>query len=526
MSALRSHWQFIVRDGMREGGVGLMHGPSSDLIKRRFDALLLASAAIVWWTNAAGEFVEEQPYWQTYTGQTWDEYRGNRWISCLHPDDKNSIFAEWTKALSTGSLYFTQGRIWSAKHEAYRAVQMRGIPIKNDEIQVEGWLGALTDVQDSIDINSLLQRTQEDLAASLKALRDREAMWAQELGRLRAREEQIQMLMREVNHRSQNLLGIVLAIAHRTWEAAPEDFMHRFETRVHALSSSHKLLLENGWQGADLDQLARSQLAHFGDLIGTRIRFQGAKMFLTPGATQTLGMAFHELATNAAKHGALSNERGGVEITWHIVVEGFDPSFAMEWTERGGPPTRKGGSGFGSTVLTQLVERTLGGTTRLDFEQAGVMWKLKCPLYSVLEGSSPPTRRPDPPAPIPLARGPRVLVVEDESFVALQIEQALQKADFRFAGIAARADDAISIIKEQGCEAAVLDVRLADGTSERIAELLSERSIPFVVLTAYSREQLPEGLREAPYLPKPHGSASLVQALHKCLGFPEPNQAA
>lgn len=59
MSALRSHWQFIVRDGMREGGVGLMHGPSSDLIKRRFDALLLASAAIVWWTNAAGEFVEE-----------------------------------------------------------------------------------------------------------------------------------------------------------------------------------------------------------------------------------------------------------------------------------------------------------------------------------------------------------------------------------------------------------------------------------------------------------------------------------
>jgi PAS domain S-box-containing protein len=142
---------------------------------KRFDALLLASASIVWWTNAAGEFVEEQPSWREYTGQTWEEYRGSAWVSCLHPDDRASIIADWTSAVASGSPYFTQGRIWSAKHNAYRAFQTRGIPIKNESGQIEEWLGALTDIQDSIDIKALLDRTQTDLADSLKALRLSEA---------------------------------------------------------------------------------------------------------------------------------------------------------------------------------------------------------------------------------------------------------------------------------------------------------------------------------------------------------------
>ena len=142
---------------------------------RRFDALLLASASIVWWTNASGEFVEEQPSWREYNGQTWEEYRGSAWVSCLHPDDRDSIIADWTSAVASGSPYFTQGRIWSAKHSAYRAFQTRGIPIKNEGGQIEEWLGALTDIQDSIDIKALLDRTQTDLADSLKALRLSEA---------------------------------------------------------------------------------------------------------------------------------------------------------------------------------------------------------------------------------------------------------------------------------------------------------------------------------------------------------------
>ena len=71
---------------------------------RRFEALLLASANIVWWTNAAGEFVEEQPYWREYTGQTWEEYRGSRWVSCLHPEDRDAIAEDWKGAVSSGGL--------------------------------------------------------------------------------------------------------------------------------------------------------------------------------------------------------------------------------------------------------------------------------------------------------------------------------------------------------------------------------------------------------------------------------------
>jgi hypothetical protein len=104
---------------------------------------------------AAGDFVEEQPFWAAYTGRTWDQYKGSGWVSCLHPDDVQSITADWQSAVSSGAPYFTQGRIWSAKHNGYRAFQKRGIPIKDENGNVVEWLGALIDIQDSIDAKSL-----------------------------------------------------------------------------------------------------------------------------------------------------------------------------------------------------------------------------------------------------------------------------------------------------------------------------------------------------------------------------------
>src|SRR5215470_19888719 len=109
---------------------------SDALMSQRLDGMLLASVSIVWWTNAAGEFVEEQPYWEAYTGQTWEEYRGSSWTSRLHPDDRNNIIADWAKAVASGGPYFTQGRVWSAKHGAYRAFQTRGIAIRNERDEI------------------------------------------------------------------------------------------------------------------------------------------------------------------------------------------------------------------------------------------------------------------------------------------------------------------------------------------------------------------------------------------------------
>jgi PAS domain S-box-containing protein len=161
------------------------------LNSKRFHALLLASASIVWWTNAAGEFVEEQPYWQAYTGQTWDEYRGSRWTSCLHPDDRDSIVRDWAKAVTSGGPYFTQGRIWNVRYGAYRAFQMRGIPIRNERDEIVEWLGALTDVQDTIDIKSLLRDARKDLAETLQALRISEARSRTQAEQLRALSDEL-----------------------------------------------------------------------------------------------------------------------------------------------------------------------------------------------------------------------------------------------------------------------------------------------------------------------------------------------
>ncbi|HZZ60823.1 MAG TPA: HWE histidine kinase domain-containing protein [Roseiarcus sp.] len=142
---------------------------------RPFEALLLASADVVFWANAAGELVESQPYWQDYTGQTWEEYRGSRWVACLHPDDREAVVADWKAAVASGGPYFSQGRVWSARHNAYRAFQTRAIAVRNSDGEVEEWLGALTDVQDTIDIKALLDSARDDLANSLRSLRLREA---------------------------------------------------------------------------------------------------------------------------------------------------------------------------------------------------------------------------------------------------------------------------------------------------------------------------------------------------------------
>ncbi len=190
---------------------------------------MLASTNIVWWTNAAGEFVEEQPYWQDYTGQTWDEYRGSRWVSSLHPEDRDAIVKDWKEAVSTGGLYFTQGRIWSTKHNGYRAFQTRGLPVKNEAGEIEEWLGALTDIQDTIDIKSLVERPRDELASAVRLLRQREAEARVRLAEMQAHQERIQLLVEEIKHRTRNLLAIIQAIAVKVYAKGAPDFLPRFQ---------------------------------------------------------------------------------------------------------------------------------------------------------------------------------------------------------------------------------------------------------------------------------------------------------
>lgn len=191
-----------------------------------------------------------------------------------------------------------------------------------------------------------------------------------------AHEQHIGLLMREIDHRARNLLTVVGAVARHTVATSPQDFLHRFEQRIQALAASQDLLIGSRWTNIPVDRLIAAHLAHLDDLLGARIRLEGPEVRVNPAAAQALGMAVHELATNAAKYGALSNRTGHVELHWSIDA----PDFRMSWLEVGGPavtpPARRG---FGSTVIGAMVRAALGGTVKLDFAAAGLCWQVECP---------------------------------------------------------------------------------------------------------------------------------------------------
>src|SRR5258706_2919001 len=139
---------------------------------------------------------------------------------------------------------------------------------------------------------------------------------AQDVTERKAHEEQVHLLMREANHRAKNMLSLVQAIARQTAAREPEDFVGRFTERIQALAANQDLLVRNEWQGVDVEDLVRAQLAHFADLVGSRITVHGPKLGLNAAAAQAVGLALHELATNAGKYGALSTDAGRVDIRW------------------------------------------------------------------------------------------------------------------------------------------------------------------------------------------------------------------
>jgi PAS domain S-box-containing protein len=205
---------------------------------------------------------------------------------------------------------------------------------------------------------------------------------AQDITERKEREEKEHLLMREINHRAKNMLSVVASIAHQTSARNPEDFVERFSERVQALSANQDLLVRNEWKGVEIADLVRAQLAHFADLVGSRIVLGGPELRLNPASAQAIGLALHELATNAGKYGALSTDKGRVDIGW-----GTDgDTFTMSWTEREGPPvTAPRQRGFGTLVMESMAERSVDGTVDLDYAPSGLTWRLTCPAGNALE---------------------------------------------------------------------------------------------------------------------------------------------
>ena len=196
---------------------------------------------------------------------------------------------------------------------------------------------------------------------------------------LRDREARLALLAREVDHRARNILATVLAITRRTRADSVPAFVETLTGRIHALSRAHTLLAEGQMVGADLKRLVEQELAAYGGSEG-RVRISGFRLALGPESAQPLGMTLHELATNAAKYGALSVPGGRVAIEWSW---GSDGRFVMRWTETGGPAVRKPSRlGFGSELIEVLTQQ-LGGETNLDWRAEGLVCELNLPANAL-----------------------------------------------------------------------------------------------------------------------------------------------
>lgn len=341
----------------------------------------------------------------------------------------------------------------------------------------------------------------------------------------KSKEAQVSQLMREVNHRSKNLLAVVQAVARQTAAKSPKDFVASFEQRLLALAKAQDLLIKGEWRHVRLEDLVRAELSHFASLIGRRIILNGPELAVSPAAAQALGMAFHELATNAAKYGALSNDVGVVTVTWRMEKQkGAEPRLQLEWREVGGPtvapPVSKG---FGSTVVGPMVRGGLGAEVDVQFAPAGVTWRMSCDASRIIAVGEAPRGLPQSASPAASVEPPasesrgRILVVEDEPLVSMELADALESAGFTVLGPVATNDDAFALVEEHGCDGAVLDVNLGRETSEPLALKLVADGVPFVTLTGYAPDQLPAPFQRAPHLTKPVRTEILVVELAGCL---------
>ncbi len=311
------------------------------------------------------------------------------------------------------------------------------------------------------------------------------------------------LLAREVDHRARNALAVVQSIIRLSRSQTIEEYVSTVEGRIKALARAHALLSDSRWHGADLGVLVMEELAPFRSADAHKIEIVGANVSLLPHMAQGLALALHELATNAAKHGALSSLTGKVRLNWELRPDVLD----LHWHESGGPKTTAPSArSFGLKVIHASIEQQLGGKVTFDWQPRGLQCTLSIPLQEPMRprASQPARERPERDAAQPaIANGRRVLLVEDEALVAMMIQECLIEWGHSVLGPISRAAEALALAKEGEFDAAILDINLGDGMAYPVAEILSTRGVPFVFVTGYEADTVDGRFSEVPILQKP-----------------------
>jgi PAS domain S-box-containing protein len=312
--------------------------------EQQFHTLADAIPQLVWMAGPDGTMFWLNGRFYEYTGLQPGDGVSRDWRAFLPPDSLSEMSQLWARSIATGAALEIELSLRGHDGQ-YRPFLTRIIPVRDSASNIYLWIGTHIDISEQ-----------------------------------RQREEHIRFIINELSHRTKNLLAVVMAVANQTAQHAEDvaQYQKRFTERLLALSHCHELLVKDSWHGASFHDLVSAQMKPFGEVTAGRINAAGPPIILRPEAVQHLGLALHELATNASKHGALSGDRGEVQIQWEL--DSATDRIWFRWREKGGPPVvppqRRG---FGHVVIEKIVPGALQGDGALVFASTGVNWTFQFP---------------------------------------------------------------------------------------------------------------------------------------------------
>ena len=461
----------------------------------RLEAVLQASGIGAWQWLPKTDETEYLGRWGEMLGYRTEEIKTNKtaWEDFLHPDEREHLLDNFDRLLKGEKDVF---------YEEHRMRHKDG-----------HWIWVL----DSCRVVERDAANQPEVVIGIHF----------DISERRDAEERMRAISLEVDHRSKNLLAVVQSLVSMTKLDSEETFKTTLRGRIQALARAHELLSRSRWKGADLRVIAEEELGPYTAERGGDIEIEGPPTFLSASSIQALAMTLHELATNAAKHGALSVPDGRLRLTWHVLPHGSD--FEILWEEQGrkAAATTAPTSGFGSRLMRMMIESQLGGTLETEILDHGFRCRMRVPTALVLRAASEPHgphvgSTPLPEAPEKLV-GRRILLVEDEAMLAAETASQLEAAGHTIVAVASRVSEATMIAAGVDVEAAVLDLNLHGELSFPVADTLRERGIPFVFVTGYQHENLiPARFKSAPVVSKPFPRDALLNALAKTCAEPLP----
>ncbi|MES1202592.1 MAG: HWE histidine kinase domain-containing protein [Pseudomonadota bacterium] len=420
---------------------------------------------MAWMADPDGRIYWYSQRWYDYTGLTAKDAAN----SAVHPEHYERIATRFLEHIRNGEVWEDVIPIRGMDGE-YRWFLSRAMPRRDGAGRITRWFGANTDITE----------------------------------RLEAQERQA-LLTREIDHRAKNALAVVQAVVRLSRADDPSTFQAAVEGRIAALARSHALLAQSRWQGVDLEMLLREELAPFAG--SGRVLVAGPTYILFPETAQTMALVLHELATNAAKHGALSQTEGALHVAWSIDQAG---GLSFNWTETlaapVAPPTR---TGFGTSLFAQSIERHLGGTYSTDLKSTGLVCTLSIP-------SRPSTQAPSSKKAPSMSEKLKVLLVEDDALIAMEMEERLTEMGYAVLGPAATIEAAEQIIAQTPPAIALLDANLRGRTTVELGVALAAKGVKIAFCTGYEEVKgLPPHLANTPILTKPIGDDDLRATLEK-----------